>query len=109
MRRQFQENAPAIPGVDVSVYQAKPFHSGGQLDRGVMPDQKRPREISHRYKFGSGEPLDRKQGLMLLRRQSLPRRGRLAEGEKDTQLIAKLRQRLVINRDSSIALDLGRA
>ncbi len=64
----------------------------------MMPDQQEPRDVADRRRSGIDEPFDAKERLMLLGCQSLPLRGRLAEGEENSQLIAKLRERLVIDR-----------
>src|SRR5581483_9301819 len=62
-----------------------------------MPDQEEARHIADGRGTRTNKPLDSEQRLVLLRRQSLPLRRHLAEREKDTQLIAELCQRLVIN------------
>lgn len=63
----------------------------------MMPDQQKPRDVANRRGTGIDKPLDAEQRLMLLGRQALPLRRRLAEGKEYTQLITKLRQRLVVN------------
>lgn len=97
-RRQFQENAPAILGIDASIDQPKLRHPNGQFDGGVMADQQRAGKVANRREIRSGKPLDREQRLMLLRGQPRRLSSALTEGKELAQLQPKRRQRLVVDR-----------
>jgi hypothetical protein len=76
----------------------------------MMPDQQEPRDVADRRGSGIDEPFDAEERLVLLGRQSLLLRSRLAEGKEHPQLIAKLRKRLVVDRAGfAVAPDLGDA
>ena len=98
LRRQPQMDAPGIFGIGRPPDQAALLHAIDELDGRMMPDQQEPRDVADCRRSGVDEPLDAKERLMLLGCQSLPLRGRLAEGEENPQLIAKLRERLVVDR-----------
>jgi hypothetical protein len=100
-------HTPGILGIGSPPDQAALLHAIDEFDGRMMPDQQEPRDVANRRRSGIDEPLDAKERLMLLGRQSLLLRSRLAEGEEDPQLVAKLRERLVVDRaDLAVALDL---
>jgi hypothetical protein len=95
---QFQQNPPTVAFVDNPAQEFKFLHSVDKADGGVMPNEKKAREITDGSQFSAGEPPDTEQGLMLLRRQAGPVGSRLAKSLKFPQFVPKPGEDFVIYR-----------
>jgi hypothetical protein len=101
---QLQQDAPCIPRIGFPANQLQFRHSIHQLHGGVMPDQEEARDVPNTRGLAAAETLDRKQRLVLLRRQSGALGRSFAECQEGSQLIAKLRQRRIVGLPHRTAL-----
>ena len=94
--RDAQQNFATVRAATDSVEQSMNFHAIHQLDGAVMLDLQPLGEHANGGLLRAWQPLNRKQGLMLLGLDAGGTRGLLAEIHETPNLVAKFRQPLVI-------------